>query len=335
MQPRRRRSGFTLIELLVVIAIIAVLIGLLLPAVQKIREAANRMSCSNNLKQLALAAQNYAGTHGTLPPGYLGEYPDLGLKPVIYAEKQYLGVLPYLLPYLEQDNLFKAMSADFPSGYFSPTNVFPRWSTFDSAWAVRGQYVKTFHCPSDNADDTPITFSQSLTYKSPTGWSVRVVFFTDPKIINSLGTTNYVGVMGFSGLSTGNDTFSGLLANRTSISLGSLTAADGSSNTLLFGEYLGTGQSGPRIGSASWIGMGAMPAAWGLLAADDPNIPGWVYFSSRHAGVVQFAFGDGSVRGIRKGIVPGPDNNHPNPDWLNFIYASGWHEGRVVNHDEF
>jgi prepilin-type N-terminal cleavage/methylation domain-containing protein/prepilin-type processing-associated H-X9-DG protein len=334
MHSPRRRSGFTLIELLVVIAIIAVLIGLLLPAVQKIREAANRMSCSNNLKQLALAAQNYAGTNGTLPPGYLGEYPNLGLKPLAY-DKQYLGVLPYLLPYLEQDNLFKSMSADFPPGYFSPTNVFPHWSSFNSAWAVRGQYVKTFHCPSDNADDTPITFALSLTYKAPppmTGWFVRVAFFTDPKLIASLGTTNYVGVMGFSGLGTGNDTFSGLLANRTNISMGSLTAADGSSNTLLFGEYLGTGQSGPRIGSASWIGMGALPAAWGLPAVDS-DVPGWVNFSSRHAGVVQFAFGDGSVRGIRKGILPGP--NSDNPDWLNFIYASGWHEGRVVNPDEF
>jgi prepilin-type N-terminal cleavage/methylation domain-containing protein/prepilin-type processing-associated H-X9-DG protein len=94
--PRERR-GFTLIELLVVIAIIAVLIGLLLPAVQKVREAANRMKCQNNLEQIGLACHNYENANGLFPPAYT----------VIVTFPSSTAWGTYLLPYLEQDNLYK------------------------------------------------------------------------------------------------------------------------------------------------------------------------------------------------------------------------------------
>ena len=97
----RRSRGFTLVELLVVIAVVAVLIGLLLPAVQNAREAANRMSCTNNLRQLAIAAHHFHDSHGKFPPGVR--------LPVLVRDRPTGGTNLWveLLPYLEQDNLYK------------------------------------------------------------------------------------------------------------------------------------------------------------------------------------------------------------------------------------
>src|SRR5690348_6075927 len=103
MIRNRSREAFTLIELLVVIAIIAILIGLLLPAVQKIREAAARMQCANNLHQIILASHNYESANGVFPPGGLGGSSSTGG----FFGGQCVGSLFFLLPYIEQDNLYK------------------------------------------------------------------------------------------------------------------------------------------------------------------------------------------------------------------------------------
>src|SRR3712207_3912350 len=109
MSRHPKRPAFTLIELLVVIAIIAILIGLLLPAVQKVREAAARSTCQNNMKQIALAAHNYESAYGKLQPGYLGPMPGGNAPQTTTATIQCIGVLPHLLPYVEQENVYRVM----------------------------------------------------------------------------------------------------------------------------------------------------------------------------------------------------------------------------------
>jgi prepilin-type N-terminal cleavage/methylation domain-containing protein len=331
MPPRSRRPAFTLIEILVVIAIIAVLIGLLLPAVQKVREAANRAKCLNNLKQIGLAIHNHEFSTGRLPPGYIGTAPVITEDPANPATAPWVGCLAILLPYLEQDALYRQIKVnwnlDRPVG--------PAWYTDPANLQAATARIPILICPTDDlysAHDDPYCqivvrcYIANVEGHAALGQSSITVADAKP---GPMGLTNYVGLMGgpcyyAPPIDPNANTFN----SNSKYSLLDVANADGTSTTLMFGESLGCTDPeslgctdpGGRDHAYSWLGVGSIPSGGGI-----PADGGVFNFSSRHPAAVHFCYFDGSVRPLKKPIVLNT------PEYDTYIFMSGFRDGVRVD----
>jgi prepilin-type N-terminal cleavage/methylation domain-containing protein/prepilin-type processing-associated H-X9-DG protein len=160
------RGGFTLIELLVVIAIIAVLIALLLPAVQAAREAARRIQCANNLKQIGIALHSYHAAAGSFPVGFL--YPTFPAPPTTSPLQYRWSALAQMAPYMEQANVFNSLNFDYPVAYRPTGGGSPFWPFYPANATAMATRVAIFACPSDGAE-APLADSGPTNYVFCTG----------------------------------------------------------------------------------------------------------------------------------------------------------------------
>jgi prepilin-type N-terminal cleavage/methylation domain-containing protein/prepilin-type processing-associated H-X9-DG protein len=246
----QRRSAFTLIELLVVIAIIAILIGLLVPAVQKVREAAARLKCQNNLKQIGIALHSYHDVNHTFPTG---KGPSYAGSPV-YAR---WSVHALILPYIEQDNLYKSLDFTFPPetpGMGGVIGFMPAYQNPGRQNAVPCRAaVSVFLCPSDPAPQ-------------PADWP---------------GQNNYLGNQGTQFLCdlseqapastvAPGETANGVFYYLSQVSMAAIT--DGTSNTAMFSEKIrGNGNPNPRSDMFTMPNTSSLDSTYATCTAIDPK----------------------------------------------------------------
>ncbi len=298
---KKYRHAFTLIELLVVIAIIAVLVSLLLPAVQQAREAARRTQCRNNLKQIGLAMHNYADVHNCFPPGFFGSSADCSsIRNGAPNKAQGWGWGTFILPYLEQVNVYNTINP----GTFQVVCDIPTGAANNLAVGnpASGRYVlPAFICPTATDADVSFAARSAVGMHSKSNYiAVGGLDFT-----GVLPTTTANGVAGWRGM-FGDAAINSCTKFRQE--------TDGTSNVLMVGEGY---RKDTDTNYASWIsGVGGerRPGRW-FGMADDEQIASMIRllnpsgsfavnggsfnaFASQHVGGAFFVLGDGSVRFI-------------------------------------
>ena len=320
------RKGFTLIELLVVIAIIAILIGLLLPAVQKVREASARATCTNNLKQIGLALHSFHGNYNKFPVGQMND------------DNVNWGWMPMLLPYVEQDALYNALvNTASPDRMWVPPNM-GDGSNGPLASPPGGTNIDNIH--NANAANGRCDTNQTITINGVACVNMVIKSFICPSDIlpnqkngNQYAKSNYVGNMGntstwgattygngspggFTGAKQ-NGVFLAAMSNDNTWCSSIQNITDGTSNTIAVGEATtSTNVNIGNIGTAQfpiWAGTNGGNYQTGLgtvvstlRVVDGLNYPlGGVAdasFASKHTGGGNFAFADGSVKFLNANI---------------------------------
>ncbi len=281
LRPRRAGSGFTLIELLVVIAIIAILIGLLLPAVQKVREAAARMKCQNNLKQIGLALHGFHDATGSMPPACTGG--SYGTITAPTGQSGSIGYTVFILPYMEQNVVFQTMNLTV-AYTTAPNNaqLFTRFSTF--------------LCPSGEVEDAGNVAGKTQHYPAVLG----------AKGTNPQGGTAYPLVVTAATPAHGGVATNGIMYLQSRTKLTGIT--DGASNTLMVGEMSFKTANCFRPWSRGWDSE-ATPTGKNVINPinstpyDGANGFNDVSFGSPHTRGSNFVLGDGSVRFVSQTIA--------------------------------
>ncbi|HEY7314210.1 MAG TPA: DUF1559 domain-containing protein [Gemmataceae bacterium] len=284
---RRRGKGFTLIELLVVIAIIAILIGLLLPAVQKVREAANRMTCSNNLKQLGIAVHNFNGTYGVMP---LAEGSPRGVgNPygnVSSADNTYGTVFFYLLPYLEQSPLYQQAAGN--------------------SMNVAGVVVKTFICPSDPSVQNAGTYGGCGAMNGlniQRDGAASSCYAANVMVFEPRGTT---GISSQISDGTSNTVMFAERFKNCSPSSGGCTLPAWAWNTIVNGGDCWSsptfGAQQDNIGQMNCGGAETNYGGVGFQGGPSATQCNWYVTQGGHTGTMVVGLGDGSVRNVANGM---------------------------------
>ena len=287
-RARSRRPGFTLIELLVVIAIIAVLIALLLPAVQAAREAARRAQCTNNLKQLGLAAQNYISVNTCFPGGSYTVFNAIGPKKA--GDQENFSCFVRMLPFMEQQSISNA------------TNFSLTYSHADNL-TLAGVALSALICPSDSWQAQAIPNPSSIYNPFPAGTWIQQ--FTCYAGCEGMFSVRYITDYP----SNEQTQLNGMIFGDSSVSLAQVT--DGTSNTFLFGERShslvnkidGAFANTEQLWNSGFY-SDSLCSTYAPLNTFPKNLPGFynLIVSSLHSGGANFGFCDGSVRFIKNSI---------------------------------